>query len=55
MYEVELFHQFSSRILHNVCPDGQTDSVDQNQTVQYDVEFTLSVNLLEYIFVKNTI
>ena len=24
MYEVELFHQFSSRILQNVCPDRQT-------------------------------
>ena len=24
MYEVELFHQFSSMILQNVCPDRQT-------------------------------
>ena len=23
MYEVQLFHQFSSRILQNVCPDRQ--------------------------------
>ena len=46
MYEVELFHQFSSRILQNVCPDR--DSVDQDQTaqtVQSDVGFTLSISL----------
>ena len=51
MHGVELFHQFSSRILQNVslCPDRQTDSMDQDQTVQSDVGFTLS---LGYIFVK---
>ena len=30
MYEVQLFNQFSSRILQNVCPDRQTDRVDQD-------------------------
>ena len=43
MYEVELFHQLSSRILRNVC----TDSVYQNQTVQFDVGSVLPVNLVD--------
>ena len=58
MHGVELFHQFSSRILQNVslCSDRQTDSVDQDQTAQTvksDVGFTLSVNLWDIYFVKN--
>ena len=57
MYKVESFHQFSSWILQNVCPDRQTDSVDQDQTAQTvqsdpDVVFTLSVNLWD-IFLSN--
>ena len=49
MYEVELFHQFSSMILQNVY------SVDQGQTaqtVQSNVESTLSVNLWETFLSK---
>ena len=44
MYEVELFHLFSSRILQNVCPDS-VEQCQTAQTVQSDVGFTLSVNL----------
>ena len=40
MYEVELLHQSSSKILQNVCLDRQTDNVDQDQTV-------LPVNLVD--------
>ena len=40
MYEVELFHQSSSKILQNVS--GQTDNVDQDQTV-------LPVNLVDMV------
>ena len=57
MHGVELYHQFSSRILLNtsICPDRQTDSVDQDQTaqtVQSDVGFTLSVNLWDIFLSK---
>ena len=55
VYEVQLFHQFSYRILQNVCPDRQTDNVDQDQTsqtVQSDVGFTLSVNLSDTFLSK---
>ena len=58
MYEVELFHQFSSRILQNVCPDRQTDNVDQDQTahtVQSDVGFIISVNLWDTFLSKKKI
>ena len=41
------FHQDFTK-----CLSGQTDSVDQDQTVQSDVEFTLSVNLWD-IFLLN--
>ena len=40
MYEVELFHQFSSKILENVFLDR--DNVDQDQTV-------LPVNLVDIV------
>ena len=52
MNEVELFLQFSSRMLQNVCPDRQTDSVDQDQTVQSDVGFTLYVNFWDIFLSK---
>ena len=55
MYEVDLFHQSPSRILQNVFPDRQTDSVDQDQTaqtVQSDVGCTLSVNLWDILLSK---
>ena len=42
MYEVELLHQSSSKILQNLCLDRQTDNIDQDQTV-------LPVNLLDIV------
>ena len=54
MYEVEILHQFSSRILQNVLSDRQTYemTIQTTQTVQCDVRSTLPVNLGIYFCQK---